>query len=128
MTRLPPPIRAKAEYVLPLAQEGHAKAIAAGVKIAFGTDAAVFPHGENAREFETLLHRGMKPLDALRAATLNACDLIGVTDRGTIAPGKLADLIAVPGNPLEDVTVLQHVEFVMKGGAIVKGPGVRSTP
>jgi imidazolonepropionase-like amidohydrolase len=122
MAKLPPPIRAKAEYVLPRAQASHAKAIAAGVKIAFGTDAGVFPHGLNAHEFETLGHRGMKPLDAIRSATLGACDLIGVTDRGTIAAGKLADLIAVPGNPLDDVTVLQHVAFVMKGGAIVKGP------
>lgn len=122
MKALPPPIRAKAEYVLPLAQASHAKAIAAGVKIAFGTDAAVYPHGENAHEFETLVHRGMKPLDALRSATLNACELLGVTDRGSISAGKLADLVAVPGNPLEDVRVLQHVEFVMKGGAVVKGP------
>jgi imidazolonepropionase-like amidohydrolase len=64
----------------------------------------------------------MKPLDAIRAATVNACDLIGVADRGTIAPGKLADLIAVPGDPLADVTVLERVAFVMKGGVIVKGP------
>ena len=64
----------------------------------------------------------MKPLEALRSATLNAADLLGVSDRGSIAPGKLADLIAVSGNPLDDVTVLQKVEFVMKGGVIVKGP------
>ena len=122
MKILPPQIRLKAETVLPLAQASHAKAIAAGVKIAFGTDSGVYPHGLNAHEFETLGHRGMKPLDAIRSATVNACDLIGVTDRGTIAPGKLADLIAVPGNPLTDVTVLQRVGFVMKGGTIVKGP------
>jgi imidazolonepropionase-like amidohydrolase len=122
LASLPPPIRAKAEAILPRAQASHAKAIAAGVKIAYGTDSGVYPHGLNAKEFETLLHRGMKPLDAIRSATVNACDLLGVTDRGTIAPGKLADLIAVPGNPLADVTVLQRAEFVMKGGAIVKGP------
>jgi len=122
LSTLPPPIRKKAETVFPLAQASHAKAIAAGVKIAFGTDAAVYPHGENAHEFETLVHRGMKPLDAIRAATLNACELLGVTDRGSISAGKLADLVAVPGNPLDDVRVLQHVEFVMKGGAVVKGP------
>ena len=119
---LPAPIRAKAESILPRAQTSHAKAIAAGVKIAYGTDSGVYPHGLNAKEFETLGHRGMKPLDALRAATVNACALIGVSDRGTIAPGKLADLIAVPGDPLSDVTVLCRVEFVMKGGAVVKGP------
>jgi imidazolonepropionase-like amidohydrolase len=120
--RLPPPIRKKAETVLPLAQTSHQKAIAAGVKIAYGTDAGVYPHGLNAHEFETLVRRGMKPLDALRAATLGACELLGVSDRGSIAPGKLADLIAVSGDPLRDVTVLQKVEFVMKGGAIVKAP------
>ncbi len=122
MAILPPQIRKKAEAVLPLAQASHAKAIAAGVKIAYGTDSGVYPHGLNACEFATLVRRGMQPLDAIRSATVNACDLIGVTDRGTIAPGKLADLIAVPGNPLNDVTVLQRVEFVMKGGAIVKRP------
>jgi imidazolonepropionase-like amidohydrolase len=119
---LPAPIRAKAESILPKAQASHSKAIAAGVKIAYGTDSGVYPHGLNAKEFETLLHRGMKPLDAIRSATVHACDLLGVDDRGSIAPGKLADLIAVPGDPLTDVTVLQRVTFVMKGGVIVKGP------
>jgi imidazolonepropionase-like amidohydrolase len=122
LTKLPAPIRSKAEAILPLAQASHARAIAAGVKIAYGTDSGVYPHGLNGHEFETLGHRGMKPLDAIRSATVNACDLIGVTDRGTIAPGKLADLIAVPGNPLADVTVLQRVAFVMKGGSVVKAP------
>jgi imidazolonepropionase-like amidohydrolase len=119
---LPPPIRTKAETVLPLAQASHAKAIAAGVKIAYGTDAGVYPHGDNARELASLVRRGMEPLDALRAATVNACELLGVDDRGTIAAGKLADLVGVYGDPLADVRVLQHVAFVMKGGAIVKGP------
>jgi len=122
LEELPPPLRAKAESILPKAKANLRRAIAAGVKIAYGTDAGVYPHGLNARELATLVERGMKPLDALRAATVNACALIGITDRGTIAAGKLADLIAVPGDPLRDVTVLQHVEFVMKGGAIVKGP------
>ncbi len=121
-SQLPPPIEAKARTILPLAQESHRRAIAAGVKIAYGTDAAVYPHGLNAREFATLVERGMQPIDAIRAATVNAADLIGVDDRGAIAAGKLADLIAVPGNPLADVTVLQRPEFVMKGGEIVKGP------
>jgi imidazolonepropionase-like amidohydrolase len=122
MSVLPPPIRAKAEYILPRAQASHAKAIAAGVKLAYGTDAGVFPHGLNAREFATLVKRGMTPLAAIRSATLGAAELIGVDDRGVIAPGKLADLIAVPGDPSSDVTVLEHVEFVMKGGAIVVAP------
>lgn len=122
METLPPPIRAKAEYILPRAQVSHAKAIAAGVKIAYGTDSGVYPHGLNAREFATLVKRGMTPLAAIRSATLGAAELIGVDDRGVIAPGKLADLIAVSGDPLVDVSVLEHVEFVMKGGTIVVAP------
>ena len=119
---LPPPIAAKAKQVVPLAQESHRRAIRAGVKIAFGTDAAVYPHGDNAREFAVYVGYGMRPADALRTATLNAADLLGVTDRGQIGPGKLADLIAVKGNPLEDIRVLQQVLWVMKGGMVVKAP------
>jgi len=119
---LPPPIRAKAEWVLPRAKENLRRAIQSGVPIAFGTDAAVFPHGDNAREFAALVERGMTPAAAIRAATIDAADLLGVDDRGVIAPGKLADLIAVPGNPLEDVRVLEDVRFVMVGGKVVKGP------
>jgi imidazolonepropionase-like amidohydrolase len=119
LTQLPPPIRAKAEGILPLAKANLRLAIRAGVKIAFGTDAAVYPHGRNAREFAALVERGMTPIDAIRAATVNDADLLGVTDRGRIAPGLLADLIAVPGNPLTDVRVLERVTFVMKGGVTV---------
>jgi imidazolonepropionase-like amidohydrolase len=117
---MPPPIKAKMLQVIPLAQESHRKAIKAAVKIAFGTDAAVYPHGDNAREFAVLVGYGMKPIDAIRAATLNAADLLGVTDRGAIAAGMLADLVAVPGNPLEDIHALERVGFVMKGGEVVK--------
>ena len=117
---LPQPIRAKAEFVLPRARQSLQLAIKSGVKIAFGTDAAVYPHGDNAREFAVLVERGMTPADALRAATLNAADLLGVSDRGSIAPGLLADLVAVPGNPLENIRVLEDVRFVMKGGQIYK--------
>ena len=122
LSRLPPPIRAKAEAILPAAKENLRRAIAAGVKIAFGTDAAVYPHGLNAREFATLVERGMSPLEAIRSGTVNACELLGVDDRGVLAPGKLADLVAVPGDPLADITALQHVDFVMKGGAVVRAP------
>ncbi|HEX6884270.1 MAG TPA: amidohydrolase family protein [Planctomycetota bacterium] len=122
LAQLPPPIRAKAEAILPVAQASHARAIAAGVRIAYGTDAAVYPHGLNAREFASLVRRGMTPLAAIRSATIHAAELLGVDDRGLIAPGKLADLIAVPGDPLADVTVLERVTFVMKGGEIVRGP------
>ena len=119
---LPPPIRAKAESVLPLAGQSLKLAIRSGVKIAFGTDAAVYPHGDNAREFAVLVESGMTPVDAIRTATVNASDLLGVSDRGNIAPGLLADLVAVPGNPLENIRVLEDVRFVMKGGQIYKRP------
>ena len=117
---LPPPIAAKAREVIPMAQESHRRAIRAGVKVAFGTDAAVAPHGHNAREFAVYVGYGMRPADALRTATVNAAELLGLNDRGVIAPGKLADLIAVRGNPLEDVRVLERVAWVMKGGEVVK--------
>jgi imidazolonepropionase-like amidohydrolase len=120
---MPPAIAAKARQVIPLAQESHRRAIRAGVKIALGTDAAVYPHGDNARELATYVDYGMRPADALRAATVNAADLLGVTDRAVIAAGKLADLIAVRGNPLEDVKAVQQVLWVMKGGVVVKEAG-----
>jgi imidazolonepropionase-like amidohydrolase len=117
---LPEPIRSKRKSIAETAKESHRRAVAAGVKIAFGTDAAVFPHGENAREFASLVSRGMSPLDALRTATLNAADLLGVTDRGVIAAGKLADLVAVPGNPLEDIRVTERPAAVVKGGVLYR--------
>jgi imidazolonepropionase-like amidohydrolase len=120
---LPSPIRTKAETILPRAKDSVRRAIAAGVKIAYGTDAGVYPHGLNARELGTLVLRGMSPLEALRTATVHAAALLGLDDRGLIAPGRLADLIAVPGNPLEDVTVTERVSFVMKGGQVIKNDG-----
>ena len=120
LNNLPPKIRAKAESILPVGRKNLKTAIAAGVKIAFGTDAAVIPHGMNAHEFAVYVECGMSPIDAIRTATLNAADLLGVKDRGEIAPGLIADLIAVPGNPLEDVTVLEHPSFVMHGGQRVR--------
>ena len=119
---LPAPIRAKAEYVLPRAKSSLERAIRGGVKIAFGTDAAVIPHGQNAKEFNALVTKGMTPLDAIRTATVNAADLLGVNDRGVIAAGRLADLIAVPGDPLQNIRTLEDVRFVMKGGTIFKRP------
>ena len=119
---LPPHVRAKAESVLPVAKESVRRAIAADIKIAFGTDAAVFPHGDNAKEFAALVDRGMSNIEAIRTATLNAADLLGVDDRGRIAAGTLADIVAVPGNPLEDIHTLEGVTFVMMGGAVHKRP------
>jgi len=89
--------------------------------VAFGTDAAVYPHGLNAHEFAVLVKLGLTPLQSIQAATINAADLLGWSDRiGAVEPGKWADLIAVDGDPLQDVTVLEKVKFVMKGGEVVK--------
>jgi imidazolonepropionase-like amidohydrolase len=97
------------------------KALAAGVKIAFGTDAGPFPHGTQAIEFEWMTRYGMSPLQAIQSATINAADLMGWADQiGAIEPGKFADMIAVDGNVLEDLKQLEHVRFVMKGGAVVR--------
>jgi len=117
---IPPQLRAKAESILPTARRNLRHAIKAGVKIALGTDAAVFPHGDNAKEFAVYVKLGMAPIGAIRTATVNAIDLLGVNDRGTIETGRLADLIAVRGNPLDDITVLEDVKFVMHGGKVVK--------
>ena len=113
-------IQEKGAAISGAAQKSFRQAYAAGVKIAFGTDAGVFPHGLNAREFAAMVKLGMKPLDAIRSATIHAAALLGAPDRGTIGAGKLADLIAVKGNPLEDVTTLERVVFVMKDGNVVR--------
>ncbi len=97
------------------------KAIAAGVKIACGTDAPAIPHGDNAKELWAMVDRGMTPMQALQAATVMSAELIDVDDRGRLAPGLLADIIAVPGDPSQDITVTQDVRFVMKGGRIYNG-------
>ena len=100
---------------------GFRKAAQAGVKIAFGTDAGVYPHGWNAKQFAYMVRYGLSPMQAIQSATVNAADLIGWADRvGSLEPGKFADLIAVQGDPTTDVTVLEHVQFVMKGGQVVK--------
>jgi imidazolonepropionase-like amidohydrolase len=100
----------------------HKRAIAAGVKVALGTDAAVYPHGLNAHELDVYVNQyGMTPLAAIQSGTLNAADLMGWTDKvGSLEPGKWADVIAVKGDPLADVRILQHVPFVMKAGVIYK--------
>jgi imidazolonepropionase-like amidohydrolase len=100
----------------------HKKAIAAGVKVALGTDAAVYPHGLNAHEIDVYVNQyGMSPLQGIQTGTINAADLMGWTDRtGTLEPGKWADIIAIDGDPLKDVRLLQHVPFVMKSGTVYK--------
>ena len=112
---------AKGREVMPAARKNVARAFAAGVKVGFGTDAAVYPHGLNAHEFAVMVKLGMTPLQAIQAATINDADLLGWSDKvGTIEPGKWADMVAVDGDPLADVTTLERVKFVMKGGAVVK--------
>ena len=117
----PAELVAKGREVMPAARKNVARAFAAGVKVGFGTDAAVYPHGLNAHEFAVMVKLGLSPLAAIQAATVNDADLLGWSDRvGTIEAGKFADIVAVDGDPLADVTTLERVKFVMKGGEVVK--------
>jgi imidazolonepropionase-like amidohydrolase len=121
LTQLPPPLLAKAKDIIPAARKNIAHAFASGVKVAFGTDAAVYPHGMNAHEFAVMVRLGLTPLQAIQAATVNAADLLGWSGKvGTLEPGAWADIVAVDGDPVKDVTTLEHVKFVMKGGEVVK--------
>jgi len=120
----PPQVAAKAMQVGPIIQATAGKAYKAGVKIAFGTDAAVYPHGQNAREFKYMVDAGMPPMFVLQAATTHAAELLHKQNElGQIAVGRLADIVAVPGNPLDDITVMQKMDFVMKEGVVYKVGG-----
>lgn len=122
--RLNPSTAQKALTIAPLLQKNTRDAHAAGVKIAFGTDTfGLSAHGENAQEFKLLVASGLSPMEAILTATRNAADLIGSADIGLIQAGRFADIIAVTGDPLQDVTTLEKVDFVMKGGAVVKADG-----
>jgi imidazolonepropionase-like amidohydrolase len=119
VSRAAPELQAKAAEVFPRARRMLRKAIAAGVKIACGTDAPAVPHGDNAKELWALVDRGMTPIQALQAATLTGAELIERShDLGRLAPGHLADIVAVPGDPTTDITVTQDVRFVMKDGRV----------
>jgi imidazolonepropionase-like amidohydrolase len=119
----PPQVVAKALQVGPKIIDTLGKAYRYGVKIAFGTDAGVYPHGQNAQEFAYMVQAGMPPIETIRAATVYAAELLKHSDTlGQVAPGYAADLIAVKGDPLQDVTILQHVDFVMKAGTVYKKP------
>ena len=121
LTRLPAPLLAKAQEVIPAARKNIAHAFASGVKVAFGTDAAVYPHGMNAHEFAVMVKLGLTALQSIQAATVNAADLLGWSGKvGTLEPGAWADIVAVDGDPLKDVTTLERVKFVMKGGDVVR--------
>ena len=119
--KLPPEIKEKAERAMKAVPETFKKAVAKGVKIGLGTDAAVYPHGRNAEEFHQMVDLGMKPIAALKAGTSADADLLGLADKiGTLESGKLADVVAVPGNPVENIRQTEHVFFVMKDGTIFK--------
>ncbi|MEG3087656.1 metal-dependent hydrolase family protein [Sphingomonas sp. PB4P5] len=115
---LPPATIPKAEAAAAAMLASHKKAIAAGVKIAFGTDTGVSKHGDNAQEFALMVAAGMTPMQAIRAATVGSADLLGRTDVGTLGIGKTADIIAVARSPLDDVRALEQVDFVMHRGVV----------
>jgi imidazolonepropionase-like amidohydrolase len=118
---MPPAIQAKARAAMEALSTAVRKALAKGVRIGFGTDAAVYPHGRNAEEFAQLVAQGLKPLDALRAATIIDAELFGVADKlGSLEAGKIADVVAVPGDPLADIRVTEKVFFVMKDGVVYR--------
>lgn len=118
---IPPAIRLKAEQAMTSLHKTFQKALAKGVKIGLGTDAAVYPHGRNGEEFHQMVDLGMKPVDALRAGTSADADLLGLADKiGSLEAGKYADVVAVPGNPVTDIRQTEHVFFVMKEGVIYK--------
>jgi imidazolonepropionase-like amidohydrolase len=124
-----PEVKKKIEWRISITGKALALAHARGVKIAFGTDAGVSLHGRNADEFELMVRHGMTSAEAIAAATVNAADLLGLSDQiGTLAPGKRADLIAVAGDPLGDIAVLKTVSFVMQGGEVRKDRRDRPAP
>jgi imidazolonepropionase-like amidohydrolase len=118
---IPPPILVKANAAIAAIHQTFQKALGMGIKIGLGTDAAVYPHGRNTEEFHQMVDLGMKPIDALKAGTSADAELLGLADKiGTLEPGKLADLVAVPGDPVENIRATEHVFFVMKEGVIYK--------
>jgi imidazolonepropionase-like amidohydrolase len=117
----PPQVAAKAQAIGPLIQATAGRAYKAHVKIAFGTDAAVYPHGQNAHEFELMVGAGMPPMFTIQAATISAAQLLRHDkELGTVTVGKIADIVAVPGNPIDDISLMKRVSFVMKDGVVYK--------
>ena len=120
----PAVVRPKAAMIGPVIRDTFRKAYKAGVKIAFGTDSGVSPHGENAEEFELMVNAGMPPMAAIKSATLEASKLLKIDDQlGTIEPEKFADIVAVKGDPLDDIVLLRTIDFVMKDGVVFKQNG-----
>ena len=119
--RLPPWVMEKSAIIVPAAKKNMAKAFRAGVRVALGTDAGVYPHGQNGGEFWSMVELGLTPTQALQSGTVNAAELMGWTDRiGVIREGMFADMVAVKGDPLSDIRLLQRVQFVMKDGVVYK--------
>jgi len=117
----PVALQAKAKAAAAARSEMFRNAVKMGVKISFGTDAAVFPHGQNAKEFKLMVDLGMTPIDALKAATSNDAELLGIAEKvGTLEKGKLADIVAMPGDPTTDITATERLIFVMKEGKIIR--------
>ncbi len=116
----------KDREIAEIQRENFRRAHAAGVKMIFGTDAGIYPHGDNARQFAVMVRYGMTPAEAIRSATINAADALGRDDRGVVERGRLADLVAVSGDPTQDVTLLESIPFVMKDGIVVKDARAQS--
>src|SRR6201993_3035095 len=130
LANYPPALQAKAKAATAARSEMFRNAVSMGIKISFGTDAAVFPHGQNAKEFKLMVDLGMNAIDALKSATANDAELLGIVQKvGTLEKGKLADIIAMPGDPTSDITATERVSFVMKEGKIIRngGPIVSTT-
>jgi imidazolonepropionase-like amidohydrolase len=118
---LPPWVREKSAIIIPAAKKNMARAFHSGVHVALGTDAGVYPHGQNGGEFWSMVELGLTPMQALQSGTVNAAELMGWSDRiGALHAGMLADMVAVKGDPLRDIRLLQHVQFVMKDGVVYK--------
>jgi imidazolonepropionase-like amidohydrolase len=128
LNNYPPALQAKARAATDARSVMFRNAVKMGVKISFGTDAAVYPHGLNAKEFKLMVDLGMTPIDALKSATVTDAELLGIAQKvGTLEKGKLADVIAMPGDPTSDITATEHVSFVMKEGKIIR-QGSRTLP
>ena len=118
---MPPWVMQKAGIIIPAAKTNMAIAFRSGVRVALGTDAGVYPHGQNGGEFWSMVELGLTPVQALQAGTWRCCRIDGWKDQvGVIRKGMFADIVAVKGNPLSDVRLLQHVQFVMKDGVVYK--------
>ena len=129
MKNYPPALQAKAKAAYDARSEMFKNALKTGVKISFGTDAAVFPHGMNAKEFKLMVDLGMSPIEALKTSTSNDAELLNIAQKtGTLEKGKLADIVAMPGDPTSDITATERVSFVMKEGKIIRNGPATSSP